>query len=99
MESMCGVEETEPLVNGAEVPSHPATTTSRRVTARLAVKDAEDGTKLTAGINRNELMLLMAGERILSHLYRYCILNNRIYHTRNSVIIEVKCEPIDEPVV
>lgn len=96
---MCGLEVTEPLANGAEVPDHPSTTTSRRVTSRGTVRDAEDGTKLTAGINRNELMLLMAGERILTHLYRYCILNNRIYHTRKSVVIEVECEPLDEPVV
>ena len=94
MEPVCGIEETEPLANGAEVPSHPATTTSRRIVSRGTVKDAEDGTKLTAGINRNELMLLMAGERILTHLYRYCILNNRIYHTRNKVVIEVKCEDV-----
>jgi len=89
---MCGVEVTEPLKNGDVIPSHPSHTTSRKIIKHLEVRDASDNTKLKAGMNRNEISLLMNGQRILDHLYRYAILSGKIYHTRNEVIVTVECE-------
>jgi hypothetical protein len=85
-------EVTEPLANCQEVPNHPAHTTSRKIISVQEVRDAEDGTRCTAGLPRSELSLLMNGQRILDHLYRYAILNGRVYHTRNKVVIVVKCQ-------
>ncbi len=84
-------ETTEPLINGQEIPNHPSDTTSRKIVGVLGVRDASDGVRLTAGLGRNELAVLMTGERILGHLYRFCILNNKIFHTRESVVLAVKC--------
>ena len=74
-------EITEPLANRQELPNHPSHTTSRKIINVLEVRDAKDGTRMTAGLPRSELNLLMNGQRILEHLYRYAILNGRIYHT------------------
>lgn len=89
---------TEPLANGAAVPDHPATTTSRKVLALGPVYDADDNIQLTAGLHRNEISMLMSGQRILGHAYRYAIVDRKIYHTRNRVIIRLKTAPADEPV-
>ena len=88
-------EITEPLANGQAVPTHPSQTTSRKVEHVLEVRDAEDGVRCTAGLPRNELSVLMHGERILAHLYRYCILNGRIFHTRDRVVCVVKCSDLE----
>src|SRR6185436_15277291 len=90
-------EVTEVIYNRGEIPRHPATTTARKVVGLLEARDAEDGTRLTAGLPRNELSLLMNGQPILSHLYRYAAINGRIYTTRvNGVVLVVKCVA-DEP--
>ena len=88
-------ELTEPLANLAELPPHPAHTTGRKIERVLEVRDATDGVRCTAGLPRNELSLLMNGQRVLSHLYRYAILNGRIYHTRNQVVCVVKCQDLE----
>lgn len=88
-------EVTEPLKNRQELPSHPSHTTSRKITAVVEVRDASDGTRMTAGLPRNELNLLMNGQRILEHLYRYAILNGRIYHTRDKAVVVVKCQDLE----
>lgn len=90
-------EVTEPLANGQEVPAYPSNTTARKVLNVREVLDASDGKKLTAGLPRSELAVLMTGQRILEHMYRYCILNNKIYHTRNAVICVVQCTDANNP--
>lgn len=90
-------EVTSPLRNGDAVPTHPSTTTARRITKHLRVIDATDGTKLRGGLHRSELQGLMAGnQQGLSHLYHYAIIGDRIYHTRPSVTIEVECTDVVE---
>jgi len=43
-------------------------------------------------LHRTEVGMLRGGERGgLSHLYRYHIESNHIFHTRGSVVIEVEC--------
>lgn len=86
------MEVTDPLPNCACIPSYPSTTTARKIVELGVVRDADDGTLLTAGLHRNEIACLMAGTRILPDCYRYVILNGHIYHTRAQVIIEVECE-------
>lgn len=87
---------TEPLRNGDSLPSHPDDTTAKRITAYGFVYDADDGTQLTAGLHRNELSRLQCRDQMaLTHLYRYCIIDKKIFHTRNSVIIH--CQTTDEP--
>ena len=91
------IEETHPLKNGAELPHHPASTTSREVVQYLKVRDAEDGTELLGGqIRGTELSMLMSGEQMsLRHLYLYTTRSGRIYHTRPSVIITVETTDAD----
>lgn len=91
-------DTTEPLPNGAPLPDHPSSTTARKITAYGPVHDADDNTQLTAGLHRNEILMLMSGQRILDHAYRYAIIDRKIYHTRSRVIIQVKTEPANEPV-
>jgi hypothetical protein len=90
-------EVTEVVFNRGEIPQHPANTTSRKVERILEVLDAKDGTRCTAGLGRNELNLLMNGQPILPHLYKYVAINGRVYTTRETgVILVVKCRS-DEP--
>lgn len=89
---------TEPLENGDSLPEHPHDTTARKITAYGPVHDATDNTQLTAGLHRNEIVVLMNEGRILEHAYRYAIIDRHIYHTRDKVVIQVTTEPIDEPV-
>ena len=87
---------TEPLSNGAEIPSHPSQTTARKIIAYGRVKDAKDGTPLRAGLHHATIRGLMDGHQMgLTHLYAYAMLNNKIYHTRPGVVIEVRT--IDAP--
>lgn len=91
---------TEELANGAPLPDHPATTTSRKIVALGSVHDAVDGTELTAGLHRATAVVLMEGGHPLNHLYRYCVLSHngarRIFHTRpNGVTIRVRTEPVE----
>ena len=89
-------EITETVFNKGEVPQHPATTTARKVIGILEVRDAQDGTRCTAGLHRNELASLMNGIPVLPHLYKYCAINGRIYTTRQrGVVIVVKCENLE----
>lgn len=88
---------TEPLHNGDPLPEHPDDTTAKRITAYGFVYDAADGTQLIAGLHRNEVAQLQEGNQMaLGHLYRYVILNRRIYHTRPSVVIHVKTETVTD---
>lgn len=90
---------TEPLKSGDPLPAHPDDTTARRITGYGPVYDADDGRQLMAGLHRAEVSMLMNGERILEHAYRYAILDRHIYHTRRGgVVIHVVTEPTDEPV-
>ena len=89
---------TEPLRNGDPLPSHPSTTTARKITEYGPVHDANDDTQLTAGLHRNEVAILRSGQRILEHAYRYAVLDQKIYHTRSSVVIHVVTEPLDDVV-
>lgn len=91
-------DTTESLVNGAPLPDHPSSTTARKITVYGPVFDADDNQQLTAGLHRNEISMLMSGEKILEHAYRYAIVDRKIYHTRSRVIIYVKTEPANEPV-
>lgn len=89
-------ETTEPLPNGAELPTHPALTNARRIIAYGRVWDDADGITLLGGLHANEVRMLMSGQQMnLKHLYRYAIRNRRIYHTRNLVCIDVRCEDVD----
>ncbi len=91
-------ELTEVVYNREPVPQHPADTTARTVKHVLEVRDAIDNTRCTAGLPRAELALLMRGEKVLDHLYRYAILNQILYTTRVSgVRLVVKCVDINEP--
>lgn len=85
---------TEPLHNGDPLPSHPDDTTAKRITVYGFVYDADNGQQLTAGLHRNELSQLQHGNQMaLTHLYRYCIIDRKIYHTRNAVVIHCKTIP------
>lgn len=87
-------EYTEPLANGAELPTHPSSTTALKIVKFGSVRDDSDGTPLKIGLEANELSMLMAGEQgALTHLYLYAIKNNRIFHTRDLVIIDVEVTP------
>lgn len=87
---------TEPLSNGQEIPSHPASTNAKRITVHGKCVDADDGTILRGGMHRNEIAMLMSGSQMsLQHLYSYVILNNHIYHTRRAVVIHVKCIDVE----
>jgi len=89
-------EVTEVVHNCELVPTHPSTSTARVIQQVLEIVDAEDGTRMQAGIPRNELAVLMRGEPILQHMYRYCILNKTLYTTRvGGVRFVVKCVPTD----
>jgi hypothetical protein len=91
-------ELTEVVHNNERVPTHPSSSTARVIQQVIEVIDAVDGTRLQAGIPRNELMLLMRGEPILDHMYRYCVLNKTLYTTRTGgVRFVVRCIPTDEP--
>jgi hypothetical protein len=90
---------TEPLRNGDPLPAHPRDTTAKEIAAYGFVYDADNGTQLTAGLHRNELDQLQHGNQMaLTHLYRYCIIDRKIYHTCNSVVIHCKTMTADEPV-
>lgn len=84
---------TEPLPNGAPLPQHPDDTTAKKIVHFGFVYDADDGVQLSAGLHRNEISVLMSGQRILDHAYRYAIVDRRIFHTRAKVIIHVATEP------
>ena len=85
------IEHTAPLENGAKLPDHPATTTGRRIIRYGKVYDAQDSQPLTQGLPGAEVQLLMGHNPIaLTHLYRYVIRNQHIYHTREKVIISVE---------
>lgn len=87
---------TEPLKNGDSLPAHPDDTTAKRITTYGFVYDADDGTQLTAGLHRNEVAQLQSGNQMsLTHLYRYVILDRRIYHTRPAVVIHCRTEIVD----
>lgn len=87
---------TEPLHNGDPLPEHPDDTTAKKITTYGFVYDADNGTRLTPGLHRNEVVQLQHGNQMaLGHLYRYVILNRHIYHTRPSVIIHVKTVTAD----
>lgn len=82
---------TEPLKNGDALPEHPNDTTAKRITDYGPVFDADDSTPLTSGLHSNEISQLKRGNQMaLSHLYRFTIINNHIYHTRKQVVIHVK---------
>lgn len=82
---------TDPLKNGDPLPDHPDDTTAKKITVYGPVYDASDGIQCTAGLHRNEVARLQAGDQMaLMHLYRYVILDRKIYHTRPSVIIHCK---------
>lgn len=89
------VEQTEPLVNGSTLPSHPAHTTSLKITEFLTVRDVEDGAVLQQGLHENEIRMLAMGQQMsLTHLYRFAYRDNKIFHTRkNPVTIDCICEP------
>lgn len=90
-------EQTDPLVNGAALPDHPATTTARKIISYGKVTDATDGKPLRGGLHQNEIVNLMNGSQMaLGHLYAYVILNGHIYHTRPSVIITVETEDVTD---
>lgn len=87
-------ELTEIIHNCEPVPTHPSTSTARVIQQVIEVVDAVDGTRLQAGIPRNELSVLMRGEKILDHMYRYCVMNKTLYTTRvGGVRFVVKCVP------
>ena len=83
-------DTTSPLANGDELPDHPHNTTARKIISYGKVYDFEDGRPLRAGMHQSTLKVLMGGTRILSHTYSYAILNGRIYHTRDKVVVDVK---------
>lgn len=86
-------EYTEPLANGDELPKHPSSTTALKIVKYGNVWDEQDGTRLKVGLHNNELKMLMSGEQgALQHLYLYAFRNDRIYHTRRTVTIDVECE-------
>lgn len=88
-------QTTEALRNGDSLPKHPSSTTALKIVRYGDVWDDQDGTKLTAGLHENEVQTLMNGNQMaLRHLYRYAIRNDRIFHTRGLVTIDVDCEPI-----
>ena len=88
---------TEPLPNGADLPKHPANTTGRKVISYGKVLDAEDGRPLRAGLHQNEIRMLMAGHAGgLGHLYAFAMLNDKIFHTRQSVVVDVKTIDVDD---
>jgi len=87
--------QTQPLRSGDLLPDHPDHTTALKVTTYGKVFDDADGKELTAGLHRNEIDVLQRGSRILSHLYRFAVVNNHIFHTRNLVTIEVECTDAD----
>lgn len=89
-------DTTEPLLNGAELPTHPADTTAKKITHFGRVFDDATGTVLTAGLHNNEIAMLMANQcESLSHLFRFVIRNMHIYHTRPLVVIECRTEEIE----
>jgi len=84
--------QTSPLRNGDKLPDHPDHTTALQITKYGRVFDATDGQELMPNLHRTEVGMLRGGERGgLSHLYRYHIESNHIFHTRGSVVIEVEC--------
>lgn len=90
---MISDEFTDPLRNGDELPDHPSSTTALKIVKYGDVWDDQDGTRLKVGLHENELRMLMNGEQMaLQHLYLYAFRNNRIYHTRNLVTVDVECE-------
>jgi hypothetical protein len=86
-------ETTEPLKNGADLPDHPASTTSLKIIEYGNVYDDGDGTPLQQGkLREAEVQNLMHGDQMaLRHLYLYAIRNKKIYHTRNLVTIDCEC--------
>jgi hypothetical protein len=85
-------DTTEPLVNGAELPDHPANTTALKIVSFGKVYDAEDSRPLRVGLHQNEIRMLMEGEQMaLTHLHAYAMLNGHIYHTRKAVTVDCKC--------
>jgi hypothetical protein len=96
MESTNFDDTTEALPNGANLPEHPALTTSKKITEYGRVWDDADGVTLHGGLHEAEIRNLMNGDQMaLKHLYRFAIRNKRIFHTRNLVCIDVKTENVD----
>lgn len=92
-------EVTEPLPNGAEIPTHPSYTTGRRIVKHLAIRDATTQHPLTATLHANEVSNLMLGHQMaLHHLHAFAIRNNHLYHTRKLAEIVVECEDADQGV-
>lgn len=87
------METTEPLANGAELPTHPELTTALKIIKYGDVYDDGDGTPLRAGVLREgEIRMLMDGNQMaLKHLYLYAIRNKRIFHTRDLVTVDCEC--------
>jgi len=88
------MNETEPLVNGADLPTHPSSSTSLKIVKYGNVYDDGDGTPLRRGaLHESEIQMLMNGNQMaLRHLYLYTIRGKKIYHTRNLVTIDVECD-------
>lgn len=87
---------TEPLKNGDPLPDHPDDTTAKRITVYGPVFDADNGQQFTAGLHRSEVDQLQHGNQMaLTHLYRYTVLDRRIFHTRQAVVIHVKTIEVD----
>lgn len=90
-------DTTEALPNRAELPAHPALTTSKKIIEYGRVWDDADGITLHGGLHQNEIAMLMSGDQMsLRHLYRYAIINKHIYHTRPLVCIDVRTEEVVE---
>lgn len=86
-------DTTEPLANGAPLPEHSGTDTARKIVEYGRVWDDANGITLMSGmLHENEVRMLQMGHNMaLGHLYCYAIRDKKIYHTRNLVVIDVKC--------
>lgn len=94
-------ETTEPLRNGAKLPTHPADTTARKIIKYGEVRDAHTGITCGGGLHRSEIQMLRSGEKGgLAHLFRYAIVQEgavrKIYHTRSRVVVEVETVPVED---
>lgn len=86
------VDTTEPLKNGDSLPDHPSDTNSKRIIRFLTVRDAFDGKACSGGLHESIVRLLMSGEPVLQHQYKFRMAAGKIYHTRKLVTIDVECE-------
>lgn len=84
--------QTQPLRSGDKLPDHPDHTTSLKIIKYGRVTDDADGHECAGGLHATEISMLKGGERGgLAHLYRYAIIDGRIFHTRNLVVVDVEC--------